>query len=185
MKGITHAAVGANAVWIPVLLGLTTAPWLVVVAAFVALLPDLDASESMAKHLRVGGKIGGVNVGIEPLAPVAMVTSGIFGHRGLLHSLLLMAILSCGAFLFLKQSLSFVLVIIFSYASHIIIDMLTKSGVELFWPIRTRVGLLPKFFRVKTGGITDTVLLIIACGGVLAFLYSSLNEYQIHNILSF
>ncbi|MFA6553609.1 MAG: metal-dependent hydrolase [Patescibacteria group bacterium] len=173
MKGITHASVGANAVWIPVLLGMATAPWLVVVAAFAALLPDLDASESKIKHLSVGGKIGGINVGIEPLAPVAMVTSGIFGHRGFLHSLLLIAILSICAFLFLKQSLAVVLVIIFGYTSHIIIDMLTRSGVELFWPIRTRVGLLPKFLRVKTGGIIDTILLLAGAAGVIFFLYKT------------
>lgn len=166
MRGITHAAVGANAVWIPVALGLTTAPWLILVGAFVALVPDLDASESRIKHLRVGGRLG-----IEPLAPVAMVTSGVFGHRGFLHSLLVLMALLCGGLFFSSQWLTVVIVAIVAYASHIVIDMLTKSGVELFWPIRVRVGLAPKMLRVKTGGLVDTALSLLSTGGIIIFLY--------------
>ncbi len=176
MKGITHAAIGANAVWIPAFFGLSVAPWLIVIGAFAALLPDLDASESRIKHLKIGGRIGGVKVGIEPLAPVAMVTSGVFGHRGFMHSLVILAILIVGGVIFFRQSLVLVLVVIIGYASHLLSDMLTKSGIEFFWPIRIRVGLLPKFLRVRTGGVLDNILLLAGAAGVVFFLYNFIGQ---------
>lgn len=44
-----------------------------------ALVPDLDATESKIKHVRV--------MGIKPFVPVYRAINREFGHRGLLHSL--------------------------------------------------------------------------------------------------
>jgi membrane-bound metal-dependent hydrolase YbcI (DUF457 family) len=55
---------------------------LCVVAAFGALLPDLDASESKIKHIPLPGTY------IKPFLPVARVVSRSDQHRGTLHSLL-------------------------------------------------------------------------------------------------
>jgi membrane-bound metal-dependent hydrolase YbcI (DUF457 family) len=179
MRGITHAAIGANVVWIPSMLGLTVAPWLVVVGAFVALLPDLDASESRIKNLTIGGKIGGAQIGIRPLAPIAMVLSSLFGHRAALHSLLMVAVISLGTRFIPIMTSSLWLVIILGYVSHLVLDMLTKSGVEIFWPIKTHVGLLPRFLRVKTGGLLDTVLLLVSSAGVIFFLHTVIRSMSV------
>ena len=50
----------------------------IVSAAFGALLPDLDASESKVKHLGV--------VGVEPFMQPATTLHQALGHRGMLHS---------------------------------------------------------------------------------------------------
>ncbi len=170
MRGTTHAAIGANAVWIPVLMGSTVAPWLVGIGALAALLPDLDASESKIKNLTFGGYVGGTRVGFKPFAPVAMVISAAFGHRGVLHSLMFVAILGVGVALIPMATQVIWLVILAGYFSHLAIDGLTKSGIEFFWPIRIRIGLLPKMLRVKTGGIIDYLLLALGIFGVVTFL---------------
>jgi len=172
MRGVTHATVGANVVWIPTILGATVAPWLIAVAAFVALLPDLDASESTIKNLKFGGRIGKVKIVLKPFVPIAIIISTIFRHRGIFHSLLILAILSValGFLPFLTNELWWVIML--AYFSHLILDALTKSGIEAFWPLRVRVGLLPKAFRFKTGGLLDIVLSLAGVGGILFYLYT-------------
>lgn len=172
MRGSTHAVIGANTVWIPLLFGMTIQPWLVGIGALAALLPDLDANESKIKHLTFGGYIGKMRVGIKPFAPIAMIFSAIFGHRGVLHSLFALEIVAFGAsFLIPYTSMSLWLVILLGYASHLAADALTKSGIEFLWPWKKNVGLLPRALRVKTGGIVDTLLLLAGSAGVVIFLY--------------
>ncbi len=176
MRGSTHAVIGANVVWIPLVFGMTVQPWFVGVGALAALLPDLDASESKIKHLTVGGYIGHTRVRIKPFAPIAMIFSSIFGHRGPLHSLFALEVLSFGAsFLIPYTSLSLWWVIMLGYASHLASDALTKAGIQFLWPWNRNVGLLPKALRVKTGGLVDSLLLLLGSGGVVIFLYQFVN----------
>lgn len=172
MRGVTHAAVGANVVWIPTLLGSTVAPWLIAVAAFAALLPDLDASDSKIKHLKFGGYIGKSKVTFKPFVPIAIMMSTLFRHRGVLHSMLILAVLSVALLFlpFLTNDLWWI--VMMAYASHLALDALTKSGIEAFWPMKVRVGLLPKPLRVKTGGMLDMILLLLGTMGVVLYLYS-------------
>ncbi len=180
MRGSTHAVIGANTVWIPLLAGLTVQPWLVAVGAFAALLPDLDASESKIKSLTVGGYVGKTKVGIRPFVPIAMVFSTIFGHRGALHSLLAVVIVAgASTFLIPYVGAAGLVVIILGYASHLAADAMTKSGIEFLWPLKMRFGLLPHFIRVKTGGILDTLLSLIGSGGVVVFLYQYIGTLKI------
>ncbi len=161
--------------WIPVLLGATVQPWLIAVPAFTSLLPDLDASESMIKHLTIGGYIGREKFGIKPFYLPAFIMSKLFGHRGVLHSLVALALVALGAYFLIPfTSTAVFALILIGYASHLAGDALTKSGIEIFWPNKKNYGLLPRKLRVKTGGFIDTILLLAASFGVIAFLYLSI-----------
>lgn len=81
----THALLGINSLWLlapvpPELLGYDLGT-LAVCAAFGALLPDLDASESKIKHLKIPG------TQFKPFLLPAQVVARSDQHRGLLHSL--------------------------------------------------------------------------------------------------
>lgn len=174
MRGVTHLVIGANSIWIPALLGVTVPPWLIAVPAFTSLLPDLDASESMIKHMTVGGYFGKTKIGIKPFYLVAFIFSKLFGHRGVLHSFVALALVAIGAYLLIPfTSTTIFALILLGYASHLAGDALTKSGIEIFWPNKKNYGLLPREFRIKTGGIVDTILLLAGSFGVIAFLYMS------------
>lgn len=180
MRGSTHAVIGANTVWIPVALGLTVQPWFFLMGMFTALLPDLDASESKIKHLTVGGYVGGARIRIKPFVPIAMIVSSIFGHRGALHSFLAIAAFSAAtSFLIPYTSVALWLVVALGYGSHLTADALTKSGIEFFWPWKRNFGILPRFLRVKTGGVVDTLLLVAGSGGVVVFLYQYIGTLRI------
>lgn len=77
MTWYTHAAVGANAVWLTALFGEPTryASFYIMLGAFAALLPDIDASWRGAKIHYVGGGILGI-------------FKGVFRHRGFFHSVI-------------------------------------------------------------------------------------------------
>lgn len=172
MRGSTHATIGANVIWLPYLLGMTIAPWFIFIGALASLLPDLDASESKIKNLKLGIYIGHSKIWFKPFWPIAFVLSKIFRHRGALHSLVAVILLSIGLMAIIPKEYSTItLVIILGYASHLLADALTKSGIEFFWPIKKNLGLLPKALRVKTGGIVDTVLLFVGSASLIAFLY--------------
>ena len=81
----THAAAGVASLW---LLAIVPPEWLgydfgvlSACAALGALLPDLDASESKIKHLRLLG------TNIKPFFLPSQVIYATDHHRGLLHSL--------------------------------------------------------------------------------------------------
>ena len=180
MRGSTHAVIGANTVWIPILMGMVIEPWLFLIGAFTALLPDLDASESKIKHLKFGGYIGKTKVTINPFMPIAVIISAIFGHRGALHSLVAIAVVAAGAsFLIPHTSVALWLVAVLGYTSHLLADALTKSGIEFFWPWKQNFGALPRFLRVKTGGLVDTLLLLIGSVSVLLFLYQYVGSFAL------
>lgn len=176
MRGTTHAVIGANTVWLPVLFNIQVFPWFVLIGAFAALLPDLDASESKIKHLSISGYIGKIRIRIKPFAPLSMILSRVFGHRGALHSLVGVVVVTVAtSFLIPYTSVVMWYLFIFGYASHIIADACTRSGIELFWPIKNRFGFFPKFLRVRTGGIVDSLLLAIGTGGIITFLYLTID----------
>lgn len=165
MRGATHFAIGANAIWIPAALGVTSQWWILFVAGFAALLPDLDAHESVIKNLDVRG--------IKPFAPIAFIFSTLFRHRGALHSLFFLILVACFSFLLLPYTnLAFVLMIPLGYASHLIADGITKSGIEFFWPVRTNIHFFPKWLRVTTGKAFDWMLQIIAWVGIFGYLFT-------------
>ncbi len=77
-------------------------------------------------------------------------------HRSVTHSLLFLAASSI-TLLFISKTLA--IVAFYAITSHIALDMLTSSGVELYWPIRRR----KRIARFKYNSNAVNFLLIAAC----------------------
>ena len=127
---------------------------LAVLATIGALLPDLDAHDSKIRHLNLG-------IGFEPFVLPGHFMSGLMSHRGMLHSLLGIAL--CGLFFSLPFGSCFGwqagAALLLGYASHVVLDACTITGVPLWYPNRTRWWLLPKPWRFLTGSFAEEVLL--------------------------
>lgn len=92
----------------------------------------------------------------------------IFGHRKFTHSIFF--ILIC--IILINYSSSFRLIfpldlihaVVYSYISHILADMLTPSGVPLFWPLQWRFRLPILYFIKSNIGeyVFCTILLLIS-----------------------
>ncbi|MBD0378969.1 metal-dependent hydrolase [Paenibacillus sedimenti] len=93
-------------------------------------------------------------------------------HRTVTHSILLLILL-----MLVSSPIPalFYWVFIISYASHPLIDLFNDKGVQLFWPIKPKVRLLPKWMAVTTGSVVETgirfVLLIISLGIPLLYTF--------------
>jgi len=149
MTGRTHAIVGANAAWLTVALGMVDkySALFVAVGAFVALLPDIDASDAKIHHIGKG-ILGGFRC--------------VARHRTIFHSLLIVIIIFIVSFIFLQKFHPLLPWIITSaYLSHLILDALTKYGIELFYPFKRRFRLLPKKYSLKIKGLFDRSLFIL------------------------
>lgn len=171
----THALLGINSLWIiallpPELLGYSMGV-LATCAALGALLPDLDASESKVKHLKIPGTT------IKPFLLPAQVVHRTEQHRGLLHSLwgLGMITLMIIPFLFLIGWAP-IISLLLGYASHLLGDSATKSGIRLFYPSATRFHLLPKSWRFTTGSLAEEALMAPLALFAVVLLLSSLHH---------
>jgi len=114
----------------------STTPTAIIISGISALLPDIDKFNS---------KMGRA----APLLSIPI--SIIFGHRGLLHSLLAAGLIYL---LTLKLLPTYSLYCLAGYLSHLLLDCLTPSGVPLLWPVPFR-------FRIpviKTGSMFETAL---------------------------
>ncbi|MFB3079206.1 MAG: metal-dependent hydrolase, partial [Lysobacterales bacterium] len=134
------------------------------VTAAGSLLPDIDTPTS---------SIG------RPFFPLARWINQKMGHRTVTHSLLGMAIfavLVLGAAWILSQwtgkgpaLMHYGWLLILGYGSHILVDTLNKTGVELFWPCKLRcVFFYNEHYRIASAGSGDywfmTVCLILNLG---------------------
>jgi len=118
----SHIALGAAA-WIAVAPHLgrpALDPEALGLAVLGGLLPDIDHPKSW-----VGRR----------LRPVSDLVAGLFGHRGITHSLL--AVLACG-WLLRQGALParWAEPLVIGYVSHLAGDLLTPAGLRLLWPIR-------------------------------------------------
>ena len=167
MMGRTHALIGITALWLLELPGMITQETIAPLIFFTgigALIPDLDAGESLIKRFSIGG--------IAPLAPIAVVLHRTLGHRGLLHSLAGLGLftLLCALPLALWLGWPYGAALSMGYASHIVADSATKSGVPLLYPRRKRYHLLPKGWRLTTGSLAEETLLPFLAFAVLLLL---------------
>ncbi|MGC4044838.1 MAG: metal-dependent hydrolase [Armatimonas sp.] len=141
-------------------------------AGFGALLPDLDANASKLQSLSVKG--------IRPFVPVGAVIRQTYSHRGPLHSLVAVgAVALLGAIpLGICLGWQVGVALTFGYASHLMLDMCTRSGLPFFYPNPKTVWLLPKKLRITTGDEWEH--LYTATLGILslALLLSRLLLYQ-------
>lgn len=118
----SHIALGAAA-WFAVAPHLGRPPLdpeALALAVAGGLLPDLDHPKSWAGRR---------------LRPLSDLVAGVFGHRGVTHSLL--AVIGCGWLLhrgMVPARLAEPLVA--GYLSHLLGDLLTPAGLRLLWPVR-------------------------------------------------
>jgi membrane-bound metal-dependent hydrolase YbcI (DUF457 family) len=157
----THVVFGISALCflapLPVdMLGYDMGP-LAMAAALGALLPDLDASESKIKHLKLLG------TSFKPLHFPAQVVYRSDQHRGLLHSLWGLGIAATFTVpLMWWVGWAPVVALLLGYSSHLLVDSMTKSGIRLLYPRLRRFYLLPKKWRFATGSSAEEVVMIIA-----------------------
>lgn len=154
----THVLAGISSLWllqpIPGLFTTETLAPALVIAAFGALLPDLDAAESKVKYLEVGG--------VRPFAPISIATNQAFGHRGLLHSPVILVVIGMLAALlsvWWGGVLSFALWL--GYASHLVLDSCTPSGISRLPLHKGRFHMLPLPLRIVTGSLAEDLVLAL------------------------
>ena len=128
-----------------------------------ALLPDIDANESSIKHeMGLAGSVisGGLH---------------LFGvkHRGMTHTGLAAAVIWLAAAIIGKHfdfpdiGLAFGL----GYASHLIADGMTLTGIPLLTPFyRKNIHLLPKPLRVRTGSAVESLVFLLVALGLAGLL---------------
>lgn len=131
--------------------GLIPASPLTLAAAVVGgLLPDVDEPRSW-----IGRRL--------PI--LAYPLNRIFGHRGFTHSLAALALLAIGLKALTGTAgnladlawLHVCLPLLIGYASHLLGDLLTPSGVPLLWPSRPRQA-FPLFASANPDGLTGTLI---------------------------
>lgn len=94
-------------------------------------------------------------------------------HRGLTHSLLVLAIVT-GLAVFFWQA--FGLAIAAGYASHLLADMTTQRGLPILYPWQANFYVLPRGFRVTTGKLSEGLALILILG-CMVFLFARLHGH--------
>ena len=126
-----------------------------------ALLPDIDHPNS-----KISNKV----------KPLGFIVSKIFKHRGFTHSILgaiIMTIIFGWIFSIISISKSLNIVLLKSLTigitSHILLDMMTPTGVCLLYPYEKRYNIA----NFKMGSISEMILVAIFIG--LAYF----NSYQI------
>lgn len=166
----THVFLGVNALWLlaplPGAITSNTVAPLCALAAFGALLPDLDAQESKIKSLSWGG--------VRPFAPVAFLAYRTWGHRAFLHSPLgLLVFAGVCVPIGLNWGLLPALALWLGYASHLAGDALTRTGIP-GWPNRgdRRWYLLPERYRFVTGSAGEEALLPLLALPIVVLLLS-------------
>jgi len=146
MLGKTHLVGGliAGALIVPYVTT-SSSELFIACAGLGALLPDIDSPNSL-----FGRKI----------KPISYLIQSTMGHRGIFHSLFIAAVLFIALQILLPN---YALAITIGYLSHLLLDMLTPSGVPLFWPLSFNIS-LPV---VKTGSLVEKIIfypLTVWCG---------------------
>ncbi len=130
----------------------------VLVAAATSLLPDADYPKSW-----IGYQLGSVSEELHRF----------FGHRSFLHSfiaLLLVTALLAPPLWWLVGWPAPAIAVFVGYGSHLLADMMTLGGVQLFWPSRA-IAVLPgrDEYRVMSGGNSERVFVAFALIFALLF----------------
>jgi endonuclease YncB( thermonuclease family) len=123
----------------------------VLATAATAVLPDADHPRSWLGH---------------QLGSVSEELNRLFGHRGFLHSLLALMLVTLALGLplwWITGRISPATAVFVGYGSHLFADMMTLGGVRLFWPSRV-IAVFPgrDDYRVRTGGSSERVFVAFA-----------------------
>lgn len=121
-----------------------------IVGGVAALLPDIDDNRSY-----IGSRF----------APVAFPIRMIFGHRGITHSLLMLGILG-GLVYFFGNDFGWMIPFVIGYASHLLADYVTNTGIPLFYPYSRRYRFVVTF---GTGTWVEYVVVFLLSLGITIF----------------
>ncbi len=117
---------------------------------FFSLFPDIDEPKSF-----IGRKFGFLS----------LIFKKLFGHRGVFHSIFIPLILF---FIFgVIFNFQIGLVIFIAYLGHLVMDALTKEGVNFLEPITTLR--IKGFFR--TGGVFEKVLFVVLIIFIVIYIF--------------
>ena len=161
---------GGSSSWLalPVALALIT---------FGSLLPDIDHPDSSLANEKV--------LGIPIFLPFSWLIGRTFGHRGVTHSLLAVALLVAlgqlsqfplaplqsapfQALHYIWADLNLGWLLIWGYVGHLAADALTRAGIPLFWPLPSRFG-IPPIRRLRFTTDTWPEYLIVAALSLACF----------------
>ncbi|MEM4703146.1 MAG: metal-dependent hydrolase [Candidatus Pacearchaeota archaeon] len=125
----------------------------IIAAAF----PDIDTPKST-----IGKKT----------RPISNTINVLFGHRGFFQSLTFVIAL---VIILLLVNFPKIIVLSFAtgYSSHLLLDMLTKTGICVFWPLKTQVK-----GPLKTGSLTETFLFIFLSLGFIALIIKNFRTFK-------
>jgi membrane-bound metal-dependent hydrolase YbcI (DUF457 family) len=170
MLARTHVLLGISSLWlvekVPTAVTPNNIAILATAATFGALLPDLDAARSRLSTVSIAG--------IQPFAPVALAFNRSFGHRGVLHSPLAIAVV--GAFVIPPAfwwGWQVSLALWLGYGSHVLADACTRTGVPAR-PFGQRLFLLPRRWRFATGSDAESLLFPVLAAATMLLLLSRL-----------
>jgi len=133
-------------------INILASPFYIIMLLFGCLLPDIDHTKSII------GKL---------FFPIAFLLQKKFGHRTITHSLVFLFLITSSSIILEKNfssnfNISYIL--FFSVLSHIIFDMMTITGVPLFYPFLKNPCVIPGNinYRIKTGDIkTEGIFLFM------------------------
>lgn len=121
----------------------------VALAAVGGLMPDIDLKTS-----KIGQKTG----------LISKIISFMFGHRTLFHSPILYIIALFALKHYFPNETAYIWAFLFGVASHLLLDMLNKKGIPLFYPSSKHYHIA----HFKTGGGVDHALtFILSIGAIL------------------
>jgi inner membrane protein len=155
MMGHTHALIGAAlGLGLSVVFKMDAQHSLGIIAlgGALALAPDIDHPRApLRRKLGVAGRIA----------------FGSLKHRGITHTLIALVAVATAAFCLLP--LPYALGAAGGYLSHLIADMMTVSGLPVFWPYkRESMHIIPKRLCITTNTLPEHVLglfLLLLIGG--------------------
>jgi inner membrane protein len=134
-------------------------PYYIGACVLFSLLPDIDTTRSWI------GKL---------LYPFAWLIYHKFGHRTITHSLLFFFIVWLTTYLLIRFGIvadkNYLKIILFSLLGHYVFDMITVSGVPLYYPFAKNPCVIPgnPNFRFDTGCFRSEALVFGICG-ILCF----------------
>ena len=181
---------------------------LTTLTAYVAYEPLLQMSLATGVVVIAASMIGGVTPDLDqPTAGLwqKIPAGSIFGHiispllghhRMISHSIVGMTLAGWGLKLLLAYMHTFLLVdmnivwwaFMFGYASHLVMDTITKEGVPWLFPIPIRIGFPPiKAFRVTTGSFMEYFVvfpgLLVLNGYLIYTNYGKFIEFATRHII--
>jgi inner membrane protein len=134
----------------------TIAAAVIALAGLGSLLPDVDTPQST----------------INRLIPPLMLISLFVKHRGFSHSIFIPAItIVAGVVLTIAPVELLIIAGAIGYLSHLVADAVTIQGIPLLSPLPYTIHLLPKPFRLTTGGIIENLLGLSIVLGILYYAY--------------